>query len=75
MIVRYKTATIISIGLLTSVVWAGEIPKSFTLGRFIPADAWMFINTAPNPECEWICAKKAKILDALSSIEGLSSGY
>ena len=65
MIVRYKPATVVAIGLLTSVVWAGETPKSFTLGRFIPADVWVFINTAPNPECEWICAKKAKIIDAL----------
>lgn len=65
MIVRYKPATVVAIGLLTSVVWAGETPKSFTLGRFIPADAWMFINRTPNPECEWICAKKAKIIDAL----------
>ena len=65
MIVRYKPATVLSIGLLTSVVWAGETPKSFTLGRFIPGDAWMFINAAPNPECAWICAKKAKVFDAL----------
>ncbi|MCH8148530.1 MAG: hypothetical protein IH987_11135 [Planctomycetes bacterium] len=65
MIARYKPATVLSIGLLTSVVWAGETTKSFTLSRFIPADSWMLYNAAPNPECEWICAKQAKIMDAL----------
>ncbi len=51
--------------LCPSVVFAGPIPDRFTLGRCVPADCWMFVHGASNPEREWIDKQWSEVFQAL----------
>ncbi len=44
-------------------VWAAEVPAGFTLGNFIPADCWLYIHGAHNPESEFIYRNWARVFD------------
>lgn len=37
-------------------VRGGELPESFTLGRYIPGDVWLYVHEAYNPERDFISA-------------------
>lgn len=39
---------------MASVVHAGELSSSYTLGRYIPGDSWMYVHSVENPQREWI---------------------
>ncbi len=62
-----KLTAVIAGGLISATTLAGELPKQFTLGRFVPDNAWLFINTVQNPEREWVDAQTADVFDALKA--------
>ncbi len=44
---------------------AEGLPEQFTLGKYVPADAWMYIHSVHNPERAWIDAEWDKVWTAL----------
>lgn len=44
---------------------AGELPPSFSLGRYIPDDVWVFVDGAHNPEREFIDRNWARVFEAV----------
>ena len=44
---------------------ADGLPEQFTLGKYVPADAWMYIHSVHNPERAWIDAEWDKVWTAL----------
>jgi len=46
---------------------AAELPANFSLGRFVPADTWLYIHAAENPDAAWIEKKWCEVWDALAS--------
>jgi len=51
-------------GLLPAVTKAGELPASFTLGKYTPADCFLYIHFVENPERAWLDEKWSKVWDA-----------
>jgi hypothetical protein len=43
----------------------GELPARFTLGKAIPANAWMLVHGVHNPERAWIDAQWAEVFKEL----------
>lgn len=60
-----KTTMFVLAGLLPVAARAAQLPDKFTLGRYVPADVWLYIHGAENPERAWIDAQWGKVLDAL----------
>lgn len=54
-------------GLLLAASMSAQASERFTLGRFIPADSWMFISSAPNPENAWLDERMADIFAELKA--------
>jgi|GEM_PF-1233331 len=44
--------------------FAGDLPKEFTLGRYIPQGAWFYVHYAHNPQRAWIDQAWSEVLDA-----------
>ncbi len=42
------------LAMVPAISFAGDLPKEFTLGRYIPEDVWMYVHHASNPERAWI---------------------
>ncbi len=57
--------TPILLGLAPMVALAGELPSSFTLGRYVPGDAWLYLHSVHNPERAWIDKQWSGVFDAL----------
>lgn len=53
------------VGNVGAVARADGLPSQFTLGNYIPADAWMYIHAVDNPERAWIDAEWDKVWTAL----------
>ncbi|MDO8632506.1 MAG: hypothetical protein Q7R41_18645, partial [Phycisphaerales bacterium] len=58
--------------LWPSLALAGEplpprsrLPDRFTLGKCVPADCWMYVHAAKNPERAWIDKKWSEVFQAL----------
>ena len=52
-------------GLLGSLARAGNLPARFTLGRYIPADVWIYWHAVDNPERAWIGEQWDEVWTAL----------
>jgi hypothetical protein len=55
---RWVATSLIGTGLILlmpGAVRAGELPKSFTLGQYVPGDYWMYVHVAHNPEADFVC--------------------
>ncbi len=48
------------------VVFGGQLPKNFTLGRYVPADSWFMVHAVHNPERGFIAEHWQEVFDALS---------
>jgi len=46
---------------------AGEVPHSFTLGKYVPADYFLYIHFVHNPERAWLEAKWTEVWEALKA--------
>lgn len=44
----------IALCLAPAVALAGGLSKRFTLGKYVPADCWMYIHHVNNPESAWL---------------------
>ena len=55
----------IALGVLPGLVWAGDLPKQFTLGRYVPDTCWLFESVAHNPERAFIDQHWARVFEAL----------
>lgn len=44
---------------------AGGLPDAFTLGKCVPADAWLYVNVVSNPERAWLEAKWSELFAEL----------
>ena len=51
--------------LWPSLALAGPLPDRFTLGKCVPADCWMYVHAAKNPERVWIDKKWSDVFQAL----------
>ncbi|HUU84246.1 MAG TPA: hypothetical protein VM243_12150 [Phycisphaerae bacterium] len=49
-----------------AAVSAGEIPKTFTLGRYVPDTCWLYVHEVDNPERAYIDGQWARVFDALA---------
>lgn len=70
MFVRYRwIATFLSVMCLVVLIpgpaRAGELPKSFTLGQYVPGDYWMYVHTVHNPEAEFVYRHWDRVCTAL----------
>ncbi len=45
---------------------AKELPKQFTLGRYVPRDVWLYFHGVHNSERDWLDAQWGEVFDALS---------
>jgi hypothetical protein len=45
---------------------ADKLPPQFTLGRYVPADAWLYIHGVDNPERHWIDERWAKVIQTVA---------
>ncbi len=64
---RYSSrcAALVFFGFSAAFAQAGDLPVRFTLGRYIPADTWMFVHGVHNPERAWIDQEWGEVWDAL----------
>lgn len=46
---------------------AAPLPETFTLGRYIPANVWLYVHGAHNPERAWIEEEWAEVWSALKA--------
>ena len=63
---RWRIATL-AVWLAPSLTFAGQLPPRFTLGQYVPDNAWFFIHAAENPERAWIEQRWAEVIDALKN--------
>ena len=54
-------------GFFSTTAWAGELPSRFTLGKYVPGDAWIYLHEVNTPERAWINKKWEAVFDALRS--------
>lgn len=54
------------LGLVPVVQAADALPASFTLGKYVPGDWWMYIHFAHNPERAWLEKEWAEVWDELA---------
>jgi hypothetical protein len=59
--------TVVLCGLLTSAALAGPLPDRFTLGRYLPADVWLYVHFVRNPERSWLEKEWQEVFDALKT--------
>ena len=45
---------------------ADELPKGFTLGRYVPKDVWFLVHHVENPERVWIQERWAEVFAAVA---------
>lgn len=43
---------------------AGELPAQFALGRYVPADVWLYMHGVHNPERAWIEQQRGEVFEA-----------
>lgn len=48
-----------------SVSLGGELPRQFTLGRYLPDNVWVYAHGVSNPERAWIDQQWAEVFQAL----------
>lgn len=52
-------------GLMAGFVSAGELPSSFTLGKYVPGDSWLYIHSVDNPDRAWVKKQWGEFFTAL----------
>jgi len=64
---RYSIFSVCSVFALSAGAARGAdtLPSQFTLGRYVPSDAWMYIHAVDNPERQWIEERWEKIGQSL----------
>ena len=53
--------------LCPTLAWAGDLSERFTLGRYVPGDAWLYMHGVDNPEKAWIEEQWGKVFDAFKA--------
>lgn len=64
---RPRLATFVICGLLPSLLFAGQLPHRFTLGRYIPGDVWIYAHVVDNPERAWLDEEWGDVVAALEA--------
>lgn len=49
------------------VASAGELPKQFTLGKYIPDDVWLYMHGVHNPERAWLTERWSRVFESLKA--------
>ncbi len=62
-----RSAVVVFCLLVPPIVIAGGLPDSFTLGRYVPEDVWLFAQVAKNPERAWLDEQWQRVLDAVQA--------
>ncbi|MCH7885262.1 MAG: DUF3352 domain-containing protein [Planctomycetes bacterium] len=52
------------LGWMPALSLAGDLPARFTLGRYIPADVWLYMHRVHNPERAWIEQQWGEVFEA-----------
>ena len=52
------------LGVMPALSLAGDLPARFTLGRYIPADVWLYMHGVHNPERAWIEQQWGEVFEA-----------
>ncbi len=63
---RIVLMSCLACGWIGPAAVAKELPKQFTLGRYIPQDVWLYYHGVHNPERDWLDAQWGEVFDALS---------
>lgn len=63
--VRKASLILALVAMSRQFAWAGPLPERFTLGRCVPADAWMYVHAVTNPDRAWIAAKWSEVFAEL----------
>ena len=50
---------------LSSASVSAQAPDRFTLGRYIPADCWMYVHGVGNPEAKFLCEHWSRVFKAV----------
>lgn len=53
--------------LAPTLVFAGQLPARFTLGQYVPDNAWFYIHAADNPDRAWVEQQWAEVFGALKN--------
>ncbi|MFH1108634.1 MAG: hypothetical protein V1790_05485 [Planctomycetota bacterium] len=53
--------------LAPTLVFAGQLPARFTLGQYVPDNAWFYVHAADNPDRAWVEQQWAEVFDALKN--------
>ena len=56
---------LLSAATASQVAAGAALPSTFTLGKLVPGDVWMYLHVVRNPEAEWIHAQWDDVYDAL----------
>ena len=66
--IRQRTSLWLGVSCLLAPLTglAGTLPSSFSLGRYVPADWWMYMHFADNPERAWIEQRWEDVWDTLA---------
>ncbi len=62
-----RLASLICCALVPAVSLAGPLPERFTLGRYVPADMWMYMHFVRNPERAWLDKEWQEVFDAFEA--------
>ena len=61
---RLTCKAALALCVLPGALRAGEIPQSFTLGRYVPDTCWLYIHEVHNPERAYIEQQWSKVFNA-----------
>jgi hypothetical protein len=53
--------------LAPTLAFAGQLPARFTLGQYVPDNAWFYLHAAYNPDRAWVEQQWAEVFDALKN--------
>ena len=57
----------LAVCLAPTLVFAGQLPARFTLGQYVPDNAWLLVHAADNPDRAWVEQQWAEVFDALKN--------
>ena len=60
-----RCTMVLTFGLLVSTAVGGTLPGNYTLGKYIPADVWVYIHGVSNPERAFLEEEWGEVLTAL----------
>lgn len=64
---KFSRWGILVLVLAPSLALAKDLPRQFTLGKYLPEDCWMCVHGVDNPESAWIYERWGEVFEALKA--------